>query len=700
MPKTTEIIDLDRNNLDFSNALDIIKHTNQNIYLTGKAGTGKTTFLKYTCQQVGNNKNTIIVAPTGVAAINAGGQTIHSFFQIAPSVYVPNDIRLRRKSEIGDIDKSTIYDHFKYNEDKLKIIRELQLLIIDEVSMVRCDLLDVIDRLLRVFRKRDQSFGGVQVVLIGDTFQLAPIADLGQWQILQKFYASPYFFDSNSYKKNSPIHIEFKKIYRQNEREFIDLLNRVRTSQVTDKDLINLNSKFDPIFISKGNSNYIILATHKAIVNSTNLTKLAELDTKIEIFEANVTGIFPDKSMPTDRTLQVKANAQIMFVKNDTDKRFYNGKIAKIKSIDEDKIICLFSDDTEITVEKEIWSNVKYTWNETDKKIKEEVIGTFKQYPIKLAWAITVHKSQGLTFDKVIADLGSAFTFGQVYVALSRCTSYSGLILKTKIPMEAIKTDIRVLNFAKTETPDTLIIEVLNFGKADGYYEKARHSLKEKKVTEAIDNFSKALNYRNDIDTILFKRYISVFLNHLFWVNKVAKDKIEKLLSIIEEVTNHKIKLEKENLEQLKNSEITKSKFSNKIISLDSELKIATKENEEFVIETDKQTQIISYLSKESKSLSVNVSNLEIDNTNLLKEISKLQKEKSNLSEEFNQCSTKLKEIEKQNITLFNEKSNLSKEYNKCSKRLIEFEKQNIALFEEIDRLKNLSWFEKMTGKK
>jgi hypothetical protein len=636
-------IELDETNEEFFWASELVKYGHPLIYLTGKAGTGKTTFLKYLRQTT--DKNTIVLAFTGVAAINAGGQTINSFFKVPFGPFVPNDKRLRTRPEDGDTDKSTIYNHFQYNKEKLEIIKGMELLIIDEISMVRCDLLDVIDRLLRVFRKREnEAFGGVQVILIGDTFQLPPIDK--EWHILQPFYESTFFFSSKVILSNKPVYIELKKIYRQNEQEFIDLLNRVRINKVNQNELNLLNSKFNPTFSTTENANYITLATHNKIVESTNLSKLAELPGELQLFEATITNDFPDNIMPTDRVLQLKEGAQIMFIKNDKPKRIYNGKIAKISKIENQKITAEYDDrgeTIELVVEKQIWNNIRYSWNEKEKKIEEEIIGTFTQYPIKLAWAITVHKSQGLTFEKVIADLGSAFASGQVYVALSRCTSFNGLVLKTKIDHTAIKTDPQVIKFAENETPSTLIVQELNSGKADFYYKKVREEIKSLNFTEVYGNFVKAIKFRNDIETDLFRKYFVATANRLGSFRQKHTDVLNELVTKTQE--NEELQASISELESEKLSQQTKINDQNKAIKL---LLDKTKD-----------------LEKHSEKLKSDISTLTTEKANAESTIQLHQKTIQGNKAKISKLETTIK---------INER--------------------------EIERLRNLKWYQKLFGQK
>lgn len=444
-------LELDESNVEFNFAADLVRNTNKLIYLTGKAGSGKTTFLKYIRQVT--DKKTIVLAPTGVAALNAGGQTIHSFFKIAPSVYLPDDFRLRTRANPEDEDRSTIFDNFRYKKGHKNLITGMELLIIDEISMVRCDLLDVVDKLLRVFRENeDEPFGGVQVLLIGDAFQLPPIAQNDHWTLLKDYYQTPFFFSSQVLQQNRPYYIELKKIYRQHDLEFINLLNNIRINQVSQADIDLLNSRFIPSEIKNDNLNHVIIATHNRIVDETNQRKLGELQTELKSYKAEVSDDFPESMMPTDKILNLKEGSQIMFIRNDTDKKYFNGKIARIKKLEKNKIIVEQEDGKDIEVKQFVWQNIKYSWNAQERKIDETLAGEFRQFPIKLAWSVTVHKCQGLTFENVIADISNSFSPGQVYVALSRCTSLDGLLLKSRINRNAIMTDPHVLKFTELET--------------------------------------------------------------------------------------------------------------------------------------------------------------------------------------------------------------------------------------------------------
>ena len=423
---------------------DFIRYTNQNIFLTGKAGTGKTTFLRNLKNE--SPKRMVVVAPTGVAAINAGGVTIHSFFQMSFGPQIPQG----NTSSSNPTGLNAQRPIKRYSKEKINIIRSLDLLVIDEISMVRADLLDGIDEVLRRFRDRRKPFGGVQVLMIGDLQQLAPVVKEDEWNILKSYYDTCYFFSSRALKQASFISIELKHIYRQSDDKFIGLLNQIRENQANAETLQELNKRYIPNFQPKNEEEYITLTTHNYQAQQINQSKLKELTTKAHSFEANVYDEFPEYLYPTDFKLVLKTGAQVMFVKNDTspEKRYYNGKIGKVIHINDDFIEVECKGDTEpILVERDKWQNAKYGINKETQEIEENVIGSFEQFPLKLAWAITIHKSQGLTFEKAIINAQQSFAHGQVYVALSRCKSLEGLVLSTSIESHSIKNDETVVSF-------------------------------------------------------------------------------------------------------------------------------------------------------------------------------------------------------------------------------------------------------------
>ena len=428
-------------------AFNFLQYTNQNIFLTGKAGTGKTTFLRNLKQL--SPKRMVVVAPTGVAAINAGGVTIHSFFQMPFGPHIPQDPELQRQTGFSPVNGMG-GEVRRFSRNKIDILRSLDLLVIDEISMVRADLLDGIDEVLRRYKNRYKPFGGVQLLMIGDLQQLAPVVKDEDWTILKNYYETCFFFSSRALGKSKFIGIELKHIFRQSDQRFIDLLNKVRQNQMDIETLLELNKRYIPGFNPEEKEGYITLTTHNWQSQQINELKLGQLKTSLYRFKAEIQGDFPEYSYPTDPELQLKVNSQVMFVKNDLsgDKLYYNGKIGKILNIKDDKIEVFCPGDIEpIQVERVEWQNSKYTLNETTQEIEEEVIGTFTQYPLKLAWAITIHKSQGLTFEKAIIDARDSFAHGQVYVALSRCKTLEGLVLRTRIADYSVKNDTTVIHF-------------------------------------------------------------------------------------------------------------------------------------------------------------------------------------------------------------------------------------------------------------
>ena len=454
------------NNPQLKLAHDFVQYTNKNIFLTGKAGTGKTTFLLNLKGK--SNKRMIVVAPTGVAAINAGGVTIHSFFQLSFGPHIPVDAAtnnyLSPASSKGQYNYNQSFVN-KFNREKINIIKSLDLLVIDEISMVRADVLDGIDEVLRRYKDRYKPFGGVQLLMIGDLQQLAPVVRSEDWNLLKDYYSTMFFFGSRALQKTQHISIELKHIYRQKDDAFIQILNRVRDNNMDAATLRELNKRYIPGFAVKSNGGYITLTTHNSQAQQINDTKLAKLSGMSHQFGATVSGEFPEFNYPTDNNLTLKIGAQVMFMKNDSsyEKLFYNGKIGKIMKFEEDKVIVQCPNDTDpISVEPLEWSNNKYTIDEETKEIKESVIGTFTQFPLKLAWAITIHKSQGLTFENAIIEANAAFAHGQVYVALSRCKTLEGLVLNSPLSSNCIKTNTTVTAFireAEQNQPDEITLE-------------------------------------------------------------------------------------------------------------------------------------------------------------------------------------------------------------------------------------------------
>ncbi|MEJ7610113.1 MAG: helix-turn-helix domain-containing protein [Ferruginibacter sp.] len=413
----------------FDLAYRFVTETSENIFLTGKAGTGKTTFLKYLKEHC--SKNTVIAAPTGVAAINAGGVTLHSLFQLPFHPFLPTAYN-----------KEELLKKIRYNKQRLQLLRKTELLIIDEISMVRCDVMDAIDTVLRSVRRNYHlPFGGVQLLCIGDLHQLPPVAQQQEWTLLQEYYASPFFFDSLAVKEQQPLLIQLEKIYRQKEASFVELLNNVRTNNMAHEDFDRLHERFIPGFRPDSGDGFITLTSHNNQANLINNSEIQRLHTDPFRFEAVIENEFPESMYPTDASLVLKEGAQVMFIKNDgPQKRYFNGKIGVVSQVEKEKVVVSCNGE-EIEVFPETWENSRYTLNRADGKLEQEVIGVFSQYPLRLAWAITIHKSQGLTFERVMIDAAAAFSSGQVYVALSRCTSLQGIVLLSRIPASAIHSN-------------------------------------------------------------------------------------------------------------------------------------------------------------------------------------------------------------------------------------------------------------------
>lgn len=426
------------NNPELQLAWQFIENTGTHLFLTGKAGTGKTTFLRRLKEQ--SPKRMVILAPTGIAAINAGGVTIHSFFQLSFAPFVP------------ETTFNSSQTHYRFSKEKRNIIRSMDLLVIDEISMVRADLLDAIDSALRRYRDREKPFGGVQLLMIGDLQQLAPVVKENEWEMLKNYYETPYFFASRALRETVYMTIELKTVYRQSDTFFLSLLNKIRENQADDEVLNELNRRYQPGFRPRKEEGYIRLTTHNYQAQKVNDNELASLPGQTYSFRAEIDGTFPEYLYPADEVLTIKAGAQIMFLKNDpsSEKRYYNGMIGEVAAVNDAGMIVRGKDNgNEFQLLPEEWGNYKYVLNEETKEITEEIEGTFRQYPIRLAWAITIHKSQGLTFERAIIDARNSFAHGQTYVALSRCKTLEGMVLESPLCREVIISDSTVDNFTK-----------------------------------------------------------------------------------------------------------------------------------------------------------------------------------------------------------------------------------------------------------
>ena len=493
----------DTQNKEFQDALNLIQYTRQSVFLTGKAGTGKSTFLKYICANT--KKKHVVLAPTGIAAINAGGSTLHSFFKLPFYPLLPDDPNF-------SLQRGRIHEFFKYTKPHRKLLEELELVIIDEISMVRADIIDAVDRILRVYsRNLREPFGGKQILLVGDVFQLEPVVKGDEREILNRFYPTPYFFSARVFGQIDLVSIELQKVYRQTDSKFIHVLDHIRNNTVGSTELQLLNTRYGTQIEQSEADMYITLATRRDNVDYINDKKLAELPGDPVTFYGEIMGDFPESSLPTSQELVLKPGAQIIFIKNDFDRRWVNGTIGIVSGFDEieETLYVITDDGKECDVKPEHWKNIRYKYNEKKKEIEEEVLGTFSQFPVRLAWAITVHKSQGLTFSRVVIDFtGGVFAGGQAYVALSRCTSLEGIQLKKPINRADIFVRQEIVNFAQRFNNRQAIDKALKQAQADVQYVAAVRAFDRGDMEECLEQFFRAIHSRYDIEKPVPRRFI------------------------------------------------------------------------------------------------------------------------------------------------------------------------------------------------
>lgn len=513
-----ELNNIDLDNPEFQDIWRLIRHTNHPVFMTGRAGTGKSTFLKYITRNT--TKKHVVLAPTGIAAVNVGGVTMHSFFKIPFKPLLPDDPEFA-------IDR--LRKRMKYSKQQIKLIKELELIIIDEISMVRADILDFIDKILRVYSGNMRApFGGKQLLLVGDIFQLEPVVTADMRDVLRMYYPNSYFFSASVFARLSLVQIELRKVYRQQNAEFVAMLDRFRTGSPTKTDLMQLNSR---VKASVADDDFVMtLATRRDMVDSINDSHLSQLKSKSIIYTGEIKDEFPENALPTPKELELKVGAQVVFVRNDRDKRWVNGTIGKVYSATVNKLEIEFEDGARHVIEREVWENIEYKYNEKKKSVDEKLIGTYTQYPVRLAWALTIHKSQGLTFNKVIIDVGrGAFSGGQTYVALSRSTSLEGLTLHNPVNERDVFVSAAVSNFSRQSNNRALIATALEQAKADDNFAEAAKKFDKGEYSEAINKFALGQQTRNEFSRLPVQRLLA---QKLYRLGKLQEE-VDRLNEVI-----------------------------------------------------------------------------------------------------------------------------------------------------------------------